>query len=211
MLALSLAVGFAGLAYAAIPDSQGVIHGCYRTNTGSLRIIDSDTDTCNGNETSLNWNQTGPQGLPGPQGPAGPSGASGYSGRVPAIGSSPIMYAGLIQFESTGTNRAGRDIISPPTPVAVSNFTAQLVRKPDFVDMEEAYAPGTGNTHSLSLVVGNTAFALCSISDSSSFCQVTSPGITIPANSQIALKLESTCTSCVTTQLPVILFHLETE
>ena len=35
-----LALAVAGIAYAAIPDSSGVIHGCY-SKTGALRVIDS--------------------------------------------------------------------------------------------------------------------------------------------------------------------------
>lgn len=54
-------------AMASIPDSSGVIHGCYRTTTGELRVIDSATSSCLGDETSLNWSQgpgtAGPDGL----------------------------------------------------------------------------------------------------------------------------------------------------
>jgi hypothetical protein len=30
----------AGIAYASIPDANGVIHGCYSKDNGSLRAID---------------------------------------------------------------------------------------------------------------------------------------------------------------------------
>ncbi len=60
----------------------GVIHSCRKNNTGDLRVIDIDAgQTCAGNETALNWNQTGPQGPAGPQGPPGPAGALGYEYR----------------------------------------------------------------------------------------------------------------------------------
>jgi hypothetical protein len=36
------AVAFA-IAHAAIPDSSGVIHGCYRNHDGSLRVVDNPT------------------------------------------------------------------------------------------------------------------------------------------------------------------------
>jgi len=65
---------FGGIAYASIPDSSGVIHGCYKNSTGSLKVIDDSSQTCASGETALNWNQTGPQGATGPQGPQGPSG-----------------------------------------------------------------------------------------------------------------------------------------
>jgi hypothetical protein len=68
-----------GIAYAAIPDSGGLIHGCYQNNKGTLRVVDSTTPGCSIGETSLSWNQTGPQGLQGPQGTQGPVGPSGLS------------------------------------------------------------------------------------------------------------------------------------
>jgi len=68
----------AGIAYATIPDSAGVIHGCYRNN-GQLRVIDpSNGGACRNNETGLDWSQTGPQGPPGPNGTNGTNGVSGY-------------------------------------------------------------------------------------------------------------------------------------
>jgi hypothetical protein len=67
-----LAVGVAAgsVAYAAIPDAGGLIHGCYKKsspNQGTLRVVDSEKgQTCSSSETSVNWNQTGLQGAPGP-------------------------------------------------------------------------------------------------------------------------------------------------
>jgi hypothetical protein len=53
------------LVRATIPAPNGVIYGCYNTS-GLLKVIDNATTTCNPGETSLNWNQTGPQGPIGP-------------------------------------------------------------------------------------------------------------------------------------------------
>jgi hypothetical protein len=58
-----------GMAVASIPDAQGVIHGCLKSD-GSLRVIDSAAHTCPKGTTPLNWNQAGPQGPTGPAGPA---------------------------------------------------------------------------------------------------------------------------------------------
>jgi hypothetical protein len=79
----------AGIAYAAIPDGQGVIHACYKTNKGDVRVIDSGP--CAAGEAALAWNQTGPpgpQGLQGSQGPPGPQGLQGAPGPAgaPAVG-----------------------------------------------------------------------------------------------------------------------------
>jgi hypothetical protein len=58
-----------GAALAAIPDSSGVIHGCYQKNVGNLRVIDpSAGDSCRPPEIALNWSQTGPKGRQGRRG-----------------------------------------------------------------------------------------------------------------------------------------------
>ncbi len=71
--AVAVATTFlAGIAWAAIPASDGSISACY-DRTGTLRVIDAEAgDVCNRRETELEWSQTGPA---GPAGPAGPSDA----------------------------------------------------------------------------------------------------------------------------------------
>jgi hypothetical protein len=67
-LVLVAAGGLAGqTALAAIPDSSGVIHGCYSpSRNGSLRVIDTEANQkCKATEVGLTWNQAGPQGDPG--------------------------------------------------------------------------------------------------------------------------------------------------
>lgn len=91
-LILAIAALTAGVVQASIPDSNGVIHGCYANKDGSLRVIDTGSGgACDAKkETALNWNQKGPT---GPKGIPGPSGTShGYS-----------WYGGLL----TGTTLGG--------------------------------------------------------------------------------------------------------
>lgn len=76
----------AGVAYATIPDSQGVIHGCYTKSGGSLRVIDDSVTNCKSGETSLDWNVAGPTGATGPAGSAGPAGPTGPAGPQGATG-----------------------------------------------------------------------------------------------------------------------------
>jgi hypothetical protein len=59
----ALVVALGGVAFAAIPDSNGTIHGCYQKQRGNLRVVDS-SDECRGNERSLDWNQGGQPGPP---------------------------------------------------------------------------------------------------------------------------------------------------
>jgi tail collar domain len=77
-IAATLALG--SIAWAAIPDIGGTVHGCYDKASGQLRVTDPQSNTpkaCSGKEAALDWNLRGIQGLPGPQGPAGPAGAPG--------------------------------------------------------------------------------------------------------------------------------------
>ena len=60
-----------GVAYATIPDGQGLIHACVKENGGQLRVI--DVGSCSSSEQPLDWNQVGPAGPPGAQGPVGPA------------------------------------------------------------------------------------------------------------------------------------------
>jgi hypothetical protein len=87
-------IGFAvigAIAYAAIPDSSGVIHGCYLKTNGALRVIDPGSSSrCSVNEIPIAWNQAGREGPAGPAGPAGPPGpaAAQSASRAPASSSS---------------------------------------------------------------------------------------------------------------------------
>ena len=79
---VGLLAGFGGhVAWSAIPDGN-TIHGCYKNDTGVLRVIDpSAGDACKSkSETAFNWSQTGTQGLQGIQGPQGAQGATGSAG-----------------------------------------------------------------------------------------------------------------------------------
>lgn len=81
VLAAIIFAVFAGVAYATIPDNNGVIHGCYTPNKNgqesALSVFDSATGSCGRGETELDWNQTGPAGPQGAQGPQGPQGPPG--------------------------------------------------------------------------------------------------------------------------------------
>jgi hypothetical protein len=77
----ALVVALGGVAYATIPDSKGVIHGCYDSG-GNLKVIDTSTvQSCPAKGyKSLDWNRTGPQGPAGSKGDTGPTGPAGAPG-----------------------------------------------------------------------------------------------------------------------------------
>jgi hypothetical protein len=47
------------IVFAAIPDGNNVIHGCYSSANGDLRVIDNASASCNANEISLLWARSG--------------------------------------------------------------------------------------------------------------------------------------------------------
>src|SRR5438093_8775328 len=95
LIAVGVGLAAGGIAYASIPDGSGVIHGCYKTTGGSLRVIDTSVGgTCNSSETPLNWSQTGPKGATGARGPTGLNGAKGATGPIGPTGPSDA-FAGL--------------------------------------------------------------------------------------------------------------------
>ena len=89
LAAIGVGLALAGLgttvAFASIPDSEGVIHGCYSAG-GSLRVIDFPSQQCLVTETPLSWNSEGPAGPQGAQGLQGLAGADGEDGQDGAIG-----------------------------------------------------------------------------------------------------------------------------
>jgi hypothetical protein len=88
LVAAACALGVAAAVQASIPDSSGVIHGCYQASAlhglpaGTLRVIDPSkpSGNCASWEMPLNWNQHGPTGAKGPTGARGPTGPTGPSG-----------------------------------------------------------------------------------------------------------------------------------
>ena len=58
-------VALAGVAVAAIPDGNGIIHACRKVDGGALRAV-AKASACRSSERPLAWNRQGPAGLTGP-------------------------------------------------------------------------------------------------------------------------------------------------
>src|ERR1035437_1806652 len=106
----SVAVFFVlgGGAYAAIssiPGPDGVIHGCYQKNKGTLRVVPSKKK-CLKSELALQWNQQGKPGAPGLAGATGPGGATGQNGSNGTSGTNG----------APGTARAYAHVFPGPSP-----------------------------------------------------------------------------------------------
>src|SRR5690349_607925 len=84
LIALVAVLVGAKIAVATIPETDGTLHGCVKSNkTGQLYLIDpSKGQTC-GKDASLDWNKpgaTGAKGIDGPKGFTGTQGTAGSSG-----------------------------------------------------------------------------------------------------------------------------------
>jgi hypothetical protein len=130
--AVVVALAMGGIAWADIPDS-GVIHGCYKTVGGGLRVIDSDQGVqCNASESPLNWNQagvtgpTGTKGATGMTGPAGPTGAASTS-----------VFERTVDFGDVPNDSA--TIGSLPLPAGKFLITAKLEVFPASVSDTDAF------------------------------------------------------------------------
>jgi hypothetical protein len=90
-----------GIAYATIPDGN-LIHGCYKTENGQLRVIDSGN--CGPSETALTWSQTGEAGPPGQSGPTGSTGAAGPPGPSGTLAWARVAADGTVLGSSGNIN-----------------------------------------------------------------------------------------------------------
>jgi hypothetical protein len=134
-LVVGVGVAVAGIAYASIPDSSGVIHGCYKTVNGQLRVIDTagGKKGCLPSETALNWNQTGPTGPTGATGATGAKGATGATGPTGATGQTGATGAtgATGPTGATGVGSTGPTGATGATGPAGPTFVASGLVGPD--------------------------------------------------------------------------------
>ncbi|MGZ4258755.1 MAG: hypothetical protein ACXVR0_00365 [Solirubrobacteraceae bacterium] len=112
----------AGIAYAAIPDSNGVYTACMLDKVGTVRLIDPSLPAsnlmshCTNVETRFTFNQQGQQGPPGLPGAPCKDGAPGANGKDGADGKDGQPFSGTftspngqfsITVDDTGIKLAG--------------------------------------------------------------------------------------------------------
>lgn len=73
LLAVAAVVAYATAA--AMSSADSVIVACQNPTSGLLRVV-ADANDCRTGETTISWNQVGPQGVPGEQGPKGDPGGA---------------------------------------------------------------------------------------------------------------------------------------
>lgn len=121
-------LAFGSLGLAAIPDENGVIHGCYDTKTGQLRVTNTSVNgpslSCSNKEAGLEWNQQGPQGI---QGVPGPQGAPGPSDAYVELAAPDVTLTGDTVVASLSLP-AGKYVVSAKTFLKSSGDTNNLCR-----------------------------------------------------------------------------------
>ncbi|HEV2373659.1 MAG TPA: hypothetical protein VGS19_15985 [Streptosporangiaceae bacterium] len=121
-----LAAGGGGLAWASIPDGNGVFNARVDNTSGAVRIIDTTTQTCGTSETPIAWNQQGPAGPQGPSGPAGvgapgPAGPPG-AGSIAATGNA----AGPIPEPAADYHTGPTKVLTAPFTLTTAGFVHAL-------------------------------------------------------------------------------------
>ena len=154
MTTVGLSVAVGAIAYAAIPDSSGLIHGCYDKTLGSVRVIDPSSSNplknkCHSFETALDWNQTGPQGAAGPAGVKGDTGAAGATGPAGPKGDTG---AGGAQGPKGDQGDAG-----PSRTLVAQPFTNTTIESAAFVTVASLSLPA--GSYVLNSEVGITGFS----------------------------------------------------
>jgi collagen triple helix repeat protein len=152
------AVVAGGIAYASIPDANGVIHGCYRPTTGQLIVIKSDGKGCETGWTPLNWSQTGPTGLAGPTGPTGVTGATGPTGTTgPAGTTGPTGPTGTL---SSAYVDGVVSAIAPVLPGGTVNFDNTLIGSGIVVGAlpDKTYTVPTGGVYQVTVDLQGASF-----------------------------------------------------
>lgn len=157
MVAMVVGGATSAAVLASIPDSSGVIHGCYSNNFGLLRVIDNSTDNCKSGEVGLNWNQTGPQGPAGPAGPQGPAGPAGSS--VGYLVTDVSGTSGQLAYNVIDSSNVSASSLNPTQNVyCVTVNTPQLhgaVISPETSDLDDSMTSGSSWSYT---VLGRSNF-----------------------------------------------------
>jgi hypothetical protein len=113
---VGIVLGSGALALATIPAAGGTISGCFKNNSGDLRVIDVPAESCKNGETAIQWNQSGPRGAPGPQGTQGDPGPEGPPGATDNVFAnvSPRLVDPDILLDVSGNHVVGAVAVSSP-------------------------------------------------------------------------------------------------
>jgi hypothetical protein len=127
-LVVAAAAVATGIAYASIPDSSGVIHGCYNlngakgTNGTPLNIVNSDVASCSKGQTEVAWGQTGPPGAPGQDGTSVTSASVGAGNADCPDGGSQFTAGTSVTYACNGAKGDKGDTGATGPSAAYTNY-----------------------------------------------------------------------------------------
>ena len=173
LLTGAIALG-AGVAYAAIPDSTGVIQGCYDSG-GNLKVV--STLPCPKGWTPLSWNQKGTPGLNGSDGAPGTNGSNGSNGTNGTNGTNGVsgyqIVTDSMEFPA-GTSAAGDfNVGCPGNKVAVGGggriFDSNFFEEPANFHVAQSFPGPQGHSWTIAyymtdpagLAFTMTVYAIC--------------------------------------------------
>ena len=100
----------AGGGYALAASSTKTIHGC-ETKIGTTKHVLVVAKRCSRRQTSISWNQRGPEGATGRTGPTGPTGPAGPAGPAGAPATDTVgAWAHIVENSTSATVTAGQNI-----------------------------------------------------------------------------------------------------
>lgn len=161
-ITLAAVVGGASTAVvlAAIPDGNGQLQACYRNTAGlldpkgNLRIIDTSSESCTGQETAVSWDQNNP-----PQG-------SQFGDLVSLTGKTTsgtdFMFLNMANQNFTGTNFDGSSLSY--SNFTNSNFTNAILNSRPAENADFTGAIFTGANIDESVIMDGSNFTNANIS-----------------------------------------------
>jgi hypothetical protein len=166
VIAIAIAA-VSGVAWAAVPDTSNVIHGCYGKVRGDLKVIEGDA--CPKGYLPLNWNQQGIQGVPGDQGIQGIPGVKGDQGIQGIQGPSGISDQEVVTVsvpQDTSEGKTGTATCPAGKSVLGGGYamTASIDARASIVRASRPTAAGDGwtvNAFAFNSNWGLNVYAIC--------------------------------------------------
>ena len=177
---LGVGSGAGSLAYATIATSQSVIHACYGTASGVLRVASK----CRKGEKAIILNNAGPAGAQGPAGPPGAQGAQGATGATGATGAAGAAGAAAVNRDVIGggglscstTGSGATEYVGMFGANCTANEAESQLAMPANGTLQELHAtlsaaPGTGNSVTFTIRKSATSTPVtCMISGAGTSC-----------------------------------------